>query len=352
MATIKVSCCSCCCCFALLLNLPFFLIHNTPYLRSPNPMAWASPSNFSSSMSLMDVHRSSVWRTAGTLVYIQFAIRGFLFAIRGFCFFHVCRGHYSPQYSAYQQMHANIHALPFYYATIVCIARTYWVLYCTLQLNIYLRSHQKCSFFDDGENTTINLYSMDLHEDNPVSAETSNVCAQNGCMHTAWYISLHTVCIQSHPGRTCVHTVVLFFPGMQGILVPIVDCFTSKCTRISMRFWMTDWFILCTACIVRTVLVLYSSKQLIFSNQSGIILLFDDHGETLQPTKTAWILTRTTPTRLKPSSSPLIRWLRIRTMNCCCNGFVPHSIEAIHCHPSSVANIVCKFSSYPLMRWL
>ena len=47
--------------------------------------------------------------------------------------------------------------------------------------------------------------------------------------------------------RTCVHTVVLFFPGMQGILVPIVDCFTSKCTRISMRFWMTDWFILCTA---------------------------------------------------------------------------------------------------------
>ena len=107
------------------------------------------------------------------------------------------------------------------------------------------------------------------------------------------------VYIRCANSRTCVHTVVLFFPGMQWILVPIVDCFTSKCTRISMRFWMTDWFILCTACIVRTVLVLYSSKELIFSNQSGIILLFDDHGETLQSTSTAWILTRTTPIRLK-----------------------------------------------------
>ena len=33
---------------------------------------------------LMDVHRTTVWRTAGTLVYIRFAIRSHLFAIRSF----------------------------------------------------------------------------------------------------------------------------------------------------------------------------------------------------------------------------------------------------------------------------
>ena len=35
-------------------------------------------------VSLMDVHRTTVWRTAGTLVYIRFAIRSHLFAIRSF----------------------------------------------------------------------------------------------------------------------------------------------------------------------------------------------------------------------------------------------------------------------------
>ena len=39
--------------------------------------------------------------------------------------------------------------------------------------------------------------------------------------------------------------------------------------------------------------------------------------------------------------SPLIRWLRMRTRNCCWNSFVPHSLEAVHCRVSSVDNIVC-----------
>ena len=47
-----------------------------------------------------------------------------------------------------------------------------------------------------------------------------------------------------------------------------------------------------------------------------------------------------------------MRWLRIRTRNCFWNGLVSHLFEAVHCHPSSVDNIVCKCSSSPLTRWL
>ena len=54
----------------------------------------------------------------------------------------------------------------------------------------------------------------------------------------------------------------------------------------------------------------------------------------------------------KCSSGALIRWLRIRTWNCCWSGFVPHSSEAFHCHSSCVGNLGCKWISSPLIRWL
>ena len=52
------------------------------------------------------------------------------------------------------------------------------------------------------------------------------------------------------------------------------------------------------------------------------------------------------------SFSPLIRWLRIRTRNCCWNGCVSYSLEVVHCHPSSVDILACKCSSSPWIRWL
>ena len=54
----------------------------------------------------------------------------------------------------------------------------------------------------------------------------------------------------------------------------------------------------------------------------------------------------------KCSSGLFIRLLWIRTRNCCWNGFIPYSFEASHCHPSSFDNIGCKCSSSPSMRWL
>ena len=52
-------------------------------------------------------------------------------------------------------------------------------------------------------------------------------------MANGWYTSLHTVC---HTVAPVCHTAVLYFPCMQGILVPIVNCFASKCTRICRGF--------------------------------------------------------------------------------------------------------------------
>ena len=43
----------------------------------------------------------------------------------------------------------------------------------------------------------------------------------------------------------------------------------------------------------------------------------------------------------KCSSSPLIRWLQIRTRNCWWNGFVSYSLEVVHCHPFSVDILGC-----------
>ena len=54
----------------------------------------------------------------------------------------------------------------------------------------------------------------------------------------------------------------------------------------------------------------------------------------------------------KCSFSPLIRWPRIRTRNCCWNGCVSDSLEVVHCHPSSVDILECKCSFNPLIRWL
>ena len=54
----------------------------------------------------------------------------------------------------------------------------------------------------------------------------------------------------------------------------------------------------------------------------------------------------------KCSSSPFLRWLRIWTRNCCWNRFFSYLFEVIHCHPPSVDILVCKYSSSPLTRWL
>ena len=55
----------------------------------------------------------------------------------------------------------------------------------------------------------------------------------------------------------------------------------------------------------------------------------------------------------KCSSSPLIRWLRIRTRNGCWSEFVPYSFEVVHCRPFSADNLVRKFISSPLiLSWL
>ena len=51
-------------------------------------------------------------------------------------------------------------------------------------------------------------------------------------------------------------------------------------------------------------------------------------------------------------ASPWIGRLRIRTRNCCWNGFVAYSLEAVHCHPASVDNIGCKCSSSRLIKLL
>jgi len=51
-------------------------------------------------------------------------------------------------------------------------------------------------------------------------------------------------------------------------------------------------------------------------------------------------------------SSPLIRWLWIGTKACCWHGFVPHLFKAIHCHSFSDNNIGCKCSSSLFIRWL
>ena len=147
----------------------------------------------------MDVHRTTVWQTAGRLVYIPYGLPyGRTCLPYGRFDFFMYVGATPPHVRLFSSkcMRIFMHS-PF------TTSLQYALLYILGTLLYFIAKYlysivSNCSFFDDGENTTINLYSMDLHEDNPVSAETSNVCAQNGCMHTAWYISLHTVCIQSH----------------------------------------------------------------------------------------------------------------------------------------------------------
>ena len=51
-----------------------------------------------------------------------------------------------------------------------------------------------CSFFDNGAHTTINLYSMDLHEDNPVSAETSLPLLDHSILDVLEFTPVCVVC--------------------------------------------------------------------------------------------------------------------------------------------------------------
>ena len=49
-------------------------------------------------------------------------------------------------------------------------------------------------FFRNGEHTTINLYSMDLHEDNPVSAETSLPLLDHSILDVLEFTPVCVVC--------------------------------------------------------------------------------------------------------------------------------------------------------------